>query len=769
MAEQGACPAHVTFWSRGAASRNDAELRQPSAAPVAQMAFEPAGRFYAGRLSAPGAGMLVLELASPRPLRLWIDGTLALDEALFWRLFQRELRAAALVPVACGEVPFLVEVGPRPSHPKGIDDDCPSRNRAKVMAAIAERRPDRLTLAARVETGVEVPALSLRYEAAQFHRDGVTWQHVLVCQRPGFSPVPPSTDAWSPAELVEPAIALRSNVLPGEAREADWPDERRRGVRRFFVPVANRGDLPPPLRAIAPETRPEPSLEIARTLSLTVEGAKGQVVLRMPAYESLGRQAPQREYRELAWSTYEESKSRLPEPILPPAWSRYREAYDAAWRMLHNLLRRPRPESGLPGPYVGTAMKNFLIHQFVWDSSFTAMCSAYGWRTFPVYASLDLLYSRQFDGGYLHREHDVRDGLPAMYEPDFSPNPPLMATAEWRIACLTGDALRLQQVYPVLCDHHRWLEANRRLPDGTYWTTGLANGLDNSPSLGDGYPCLTAQMAQDAEVLGRIARVLGREDEAQAWDAERDTIGRALNAHLWSDSMRIYSTSLPGGGHNPNKVVTAFWPLWAGIVPPDRVEALVGHALDPKSFWRHHPLPSLAADSPHYKPDGNYWLGSTWAPTNFAAIAGFARAGRLEVARTITLRHLEVLTEVLRATGALWENFCPERSERGNWSGPDYSWTALGPIAALMEVVLGFEADALNRRLRWQPPQEGPRLGVRNYPLGPATVNAVLVAGDDRWTVEVETDRAIALELCWKGAWQTQTCLPGRTAIRLSK
>ena len=93
-----------------------------------------------------------------------------------------------------------------------------------------------------------------------------------------------------------------------------------------------------------------------------------------------------------------------------------------------------------------------------------------------------------------------------------------------------GDTARLAAVYPVLSAQHGWLRRNRRLGDGTYWTTGLANGLDNSPSLGDGYPDLTAQQTHAAEILGRIAAVIGQEEAAAAWNAEREETGRAMNA-----------------------------------------------------------------------------------------------------------------------------------------------------------------------------------------------------------------------------------------------
>jgi glycogen debranching enzyme len=391
------------------------------------------------------------------------------------------------------------------------------------------------------------------------------------------------------------------------------------------------------------------------------------------------------------------------------------------------------------------------------------MCTAYAHRGIDPYASLNVLYSRQFDGGYIHREHDVRDGLPVIYEPGFSPNPPIMSVAEWQIAKITGNTHRLRQVYPVLKGYHEWLRHNRQLPDGTYWTTGLANGLDNSPSLGDGYPDLTAQMAHDAEVLAQIARIIGEHDEAQQYRAEHNAIAQACNAHLWSETMQIYATSLQAGGHNPNKVVTAFWPFWAGIVPPERADALAQHAADPTSFWRHHPFPSLAADSPWYVPEGQYWRGSAWPPTNYAAIKGLHRAGKHALARDAALRHVQCVWEVFKSTGKIWENYCAEASKPGNWAGPDYCWSALGPIAVLIEVIIGIEADALHRTLRWRI-HEQQRIGIRKFPLGNATLDAVHQRDSEgRWGIDVDTDRPFTLEVHAQGRDHRFECSAGHS------
>jgi len=592
--------------------------------------------------------------------------------------------------------------------------------------------------------------LSLRFLPAQFQQGGVLWQHLLV---------------RSPAELSSSPLALCSPVPPGRCQEGTQERDRQQGRRRWYVPVASSREHLKPLRAAGPETRVEPVLEIVQTVQLVIEQESSRLEVAMPIYEALGRLAPQQEYRALAWPSLAQARPHLPEPVLPPHLSHLYHLYEAAWDMLLGLVRAPSFASGLPGSYVSIG-SNFPDHLFVWDTAFTAMCTAYGHRAFPATSSLDALYSRQFDGGYIHREHDVSDGLPALFEPDFSPNPPILSLAEWQLASLTGDIQRLAQVYPVLCGYHQWLQANRRLPDGTYWTTGLASGLDNAPSLGDGYPCLTAQMAHDAETLSNMAQILGKGEEAQAWKQRSVQIGEALNAVLWDARTQIYATSLPGGGHNPNKLVTAFWPLWAGVVPPERVEALIKHVQDPRSFWRHHPLPSLAADSPFFRLEGEYWLGSTWPPTNYVTIKGLQRVGRQDLTYALTARHLHCLFEVWSQTGKLWENYGSERSVPGNNAAPDYCWTALGPIALLLEVMIGLHPDALRHTLQWHPPA-GERIGVKQYALGQVTIGLLQEPKSDGSWIEVTTDGFFHLELIHHGKHHQVACEPGLTAFLL--
>lgn len=717
-------------------------------------------RHYTAKISAPDAGTLILDIRSPRPLRLWVDGTLLLDEGLSWRDFQREVLAVAVWPAKGRDIDLRVEIGDLPRHPAFVEESCPSRNRAAVMAAVERLHPDTLSIRAELAPLSDVAA-GLRFVPTQFWRDDVLWQHLVVRQAPSFSE-PPSSQSSLLTDTSPAVLRITSEVLPFVAIDGSRTAEREHGVRRFHVPVASAETLPPPLREIGTlDDRPEPCRAVTGPVKLSLEGKTGRVGLSMPVYEALGRLAPRRAYLHDSWPNLDELFRAVPQPVLPTTLAGLKPIYDEAWSMLLRLRREADPASGLPADFLSTG-SSFTQFQFVWDTCFTAMSAAYGFRALPVTASLDLLYSRQFDGGYIHRQHDVRDGSPALFEPDFSPNPPLLAVTELKLARLTGDLLRLARVYPALVAHHRWLAANRRLPDGTYWTTGLASGLDNAPSLGEAYPDLTAQMAHDAEALATIATKIGRVDEAAAWQQDRMTTIEALNARCWNAATACYAAALPDGGHNPNKIVSAFWPLWAGAAPPDKAAAMADHAEDPDVFGRLHPLASLAADSPAYDPGGRYWLGSVWPPTNYVAFSGLARAGHRKLARQLAVRHLEVVAAVYRETGRLWENYAPDAAAPGSWSGPDFGWSALGPIALLIEVVLGLDPNALTQQLDWFLP-EGETSGVKRFPLGPATIDLSCRMHGAHALIEATTDSPFTLAIHFAGRTTARDCPIGTT------
>lgn len=389
------------------------------------------------RLECAADGVVVARLVSPRPVRLSVDGVVALDEPLNWRDFQRRVHSAAIFPARAGVTKLRWLFGERPQHPRHLDVECPSRNRASVLRALARAIPDRVEVELEWHSGQVHGALSLRFTPQQFLREGLIWQCVWV--RP-FPEVGARPDTVRRAGELPSGTGWRVEVAdwPGLCHEASEASAASAGgARQMFVPV---GDVAALRRARAPgaDERIEPALEIVGERPLLVEFPGARVRVALPVFESAGRLAPRREFAARPYPDADDALACLPQPVLPEELGGLLRLYEAAWRMLFRLARVPRPESGLPGPYIGTGA-GFTFYQFVWDTSFAAMATAYGWRVLPPYDSLNVLYSRQQDGGYIHREIDVRDGLPVLYEPDFGPNPPVMAVAEWAIYRLCGN------------------------------------------------------------------------------------------------------------------------------------------------------------------------------------------------------------------------------------------------------------------------------------------------------------------------------------------
>jgi len=650
------------------------------------------------------------------------------------------MRVAVTLPMEAGTYEVVAECGPRSRQISFVDEQCASAWRGEIEERLLEEIPDHVEVSATLTPSGLGPALYLRFEPGHFRQDGWVWQDVWVRRLAGFDALYPVWRGWHEAPVSwEPRLRTPEST----GRPVPLWMGRADNEYRFYVPVMPSGPSEPIARGLGEENRAEPYREVVGSVELEVSDPSGTARVSMPILETVGKLAPAQEFRLIEPPSFEEVWGAVPYPVLPPEWENLGDLYRSAWQLLCKLWRPVQPECGLPNGYVGTAETHFAHSLFVWDSSFTALAYAYGWRAFPVYASLDCLYARQEDGGHIERHNDVRDNQPSLLEPGFGPNPPLMALAEKAIASISGDTDRLRQIYRPLKEHYVWLQAQRRLPDGTYWTTGLANGLDNSPSNGLGYPDLTAQMAHFAETLGWIAEQIGVEEDVPYWTSQCEEIATALNAHLWASELGCYSTSLAEGGHVPHKIITTFWPLWAGIVPEERQRALSDLARDPATFNRLHPLPSLSGDSSLFDPKGNYWRGSVWAPTACAALKGFWREGETGLAREFCVRHLQQLHEVHEKTGGVfWENYAADFPEPGSASCANYSWTAANAISLLLEIVLGLEPDATRQRLKWTLPEERP-VGVTNYPLGAATIslrcdaNTITVDGDQPFELEV--------------------------------
>ncbi|HEY66307.1 MAG TPA: hypothetical protein G4O02_17285 [Caldilineae bacterium] len=445
-----------------------------------------------------------------------------------------------------------------------------------------------------------------------------------------------------------------------------------------------------------------------------------------------------------SWTAY---RDQLPEPVLPPQRAGWLEMYWRAWELAVQNIRHGTDQNGFVESYLDAA---FSENIFQWDTCFIIMFARYAWHLLPVGPSLDNFYQKQDEDGWICREYRGCNGAPMFAKGSADAiNPPLFAWAEWALYQLSGDKERLARVWPHLARYDAWLRGHQRGPEGLYWSSQLGCGMDNSPRFVARWVDMSAQQALNARYLALIAEALGQPEETvRAYCEEHAFLARQINRYMWDESEGIYWDL--DGKLEPWPVLTIapFWTLIADVVPPDRAERLVSVLRDPARFWRAHPFPTLSANHPAYHPDGGYWQGAVWPPTNYAVIKGLRQAGFGDLARQATERHLDHMMAVMRETGTVWENYAPDASQPGRPARGDFvGWTGVGPIALLIEEIIGLEVDAANQQVRWRLDGELP-VGLRNLRLGDNIISLVAEQeGEAGVQVQVECVHPFRLEV----------------------
>jgi glycogen debranching enzyme len=361
----------------------------------------------------------------------------------------------------------------------------------------------------------------------------------------------------------------------------------------------------------------------------------------------------------------------------------------------------------------------------------------------PVLPALDNFYSRQEPDGYIAREYRWENGAPLWAKPSGdSINPPLFSWAEWQCYQLHASRDRLTQVWPHLDAYYRYLQNWHRLPNGLYWITDMGCGMDNTPRFGAGWSDLSCQQALNALTMARIAGEIGETAAAGWYTGEHRSLVETINAIMWDGEGGFYWDVDSAGLASKAKTVAAFWALLAEVAAPEQAARLVEHLRDRNSFWRRHPFPTLAADHALYQPHGDYWRGAVWAPTNYMIIRGLRQAGHGDLAREATLRHVQAIERVYRATGTVWENYRPDEDAPGVPARPDFvGWTGCGPIALLIEEVIGVEIDAGAGTLHWHLEEDGPH-AIEQLPFGASTLD---LGVDSVGGISIRCDRPCTL------------------------
>jgi hypothetical protein len=429
--------------------------------------------------------------------------------------------------------------------------------------------------------------------------------------------------------------------------------------------------------------------------------------------------------------TFEQAKPKLPVPV----WEGHADAIDAYWYCWKTLCGvwsyAPKDADhqavanliGLPswGPWGST---------MVWDTAFITYFAKYGHAAYPFIEAFDNVYARQHANGFICRESDRENREVYVV---FPVNPPLYAWAEWEYYRLSGDKRRLAAVFLSIVKHYEWYTVFQRRQNGLYWTNGFQEA-DDSPRNQLTYYTVsaTSHQALAALCLAKIARTIGRNDMAEFFEAEHDSLGKLVNRHFWDARHGIYNdltrdmrfiTEL-----EPKKLCKhchMFWPMLAEIAPPDRVAGMIAELSNPATFLRRNGVASLSADSFGYTggPQGTgvYWRGSVWPPVQCMVDEGLRACGHRDVAQQFAERYHAAVVEAFVKQQDVTEYLAPDRPLACG-CGKFVGWGGVGPVADLIEYILGFDINVPEQRIVWHITRSE-KHGLRNLSLGQFTAD----------------------------------------------
>lgn len=449
---------------------------------------------------------------------------------------------------------------------------------------------------------------------------------------------------------------------------------------------------------------------------------------------------------------YEEISHLLPSPI----WQGHDDAiscYNFAWRTAFGNIKKANADSKFVSNYIDTAFNGYL---FMWDSSFIVMFGKYGARAFNFQKTLDNFYSHQHKDGFISRELcEFEPGERFARHDLSSTGPNILGWSEWEYYCQTGDAQRLEMIFDPLLAYHLWLKEHRTWRDGTYWSTGWGCGMDNQPRLEKGYHvCFShghmvwvdacIQQTLSAKILLQMADIIGRSDDENLSTLKEEikSLTAIINDKLWHDEDAFYYDLWKTGELNKVKSAGAYWALLADVIPKERLDKFVAHLNNPNEFNRPCRVPTLSADHPDYKGDGEYWRGGVWAPTNYMILKGLEKNGYENLAYDIAKNCLDNVISVFKSDQTLYENYAPEKASKGNPAKNDFvGWSGLFPISIMFEYVFGIRPQAKQRKIVWNV-RLLEKHGVKNYPLNGLSVDLIC---EERAT---ENDEPIITAIC---------------------
>jgi putative isomerase len=327
--------------------------------------------------------------------------------------------------------------------------------------------------------------------------------------------------------------------------------------------------------------------------------------------------------------------------------------------------------------------------------------------------------------------------------------PPHGGLVAWLLYLRSGERSILEASYDALSRNQRWWRTHRDpegfgliscgtsdvgegLYKGSVFAARNETGMDNSATHDEAVydPAtrtlstydlgLNCALALDAEMLSKMAGILGRPDDAAEFAGLAESSRRLIREHLWDGDRGIFANRQRGGDFVRSISPTSFYPLMCGAATEEQAASLLRHLSDEKTFAGDFVLPNATRDDPAFD-ENVYWRGRIWPNVNYLVWLGLRRYGFLAEAGQLATQSYDLFMKSWKGQRIAAENYnatTGEAMEQGD-TDPFYIWSGLLPLMAVEEIC-GIDPW---RGLNFTNQGKDVKIGPVNGPGGPINLD----------------------------------------------
>ncbi len=429
------------------------------------------------------------------------------------------------------------------------------------------------------------------------------------------------------------------------------------------------------------------------------------------------------------------------------------DIYDKSWSWISNYWIDPASGEQTPdGYFVYPQGDTYVLEQF--ETIFSSFFLVYSNRNFPANQNIDYFYARQEESGAIRWKYDAKTNNPIL---DKS-NPegigmPLFAWAEFNLYHKSANKRRIREVMPILQKYMDWIIRTFKKDNGLFSVPVESSTMFNSPRKDVCYPVdFNAAMAINAAYMSALGDILNDKELSFQYKRMYFSLKTRVNSLMWDNETGFYHDLDKDEQRLPQKTIAGFWPLLAEMPNADKANALIDHLNNPKTFGSEHPFPTLSADSPDFKENGEGFCGSVYPPFNFMIIKGLEKYQRYDMARECAIRHLYFILEALfpddnKQTGDVYEAYLPNKEGKATMNGnPDFPrahylpYVGLSTIALMIENIIGLSISLPRKTVDWIIPNLE-IMGIEKLSLKRNLITILSNKSPRGWEIQMESEK----------------------------